>query len=206
MPYRITCAPLDFETPLVNTKLETGNGNYSVLYAFKHVENAYFIITRVMKSKFFVITRYFFEGFTSYYTAESMKRTFSYHPSFNIFNNETNHCLEMHIREKPFNPHMHIGFPFEFSYHLEDIACLLNFYFSPLTNDPQKSAENFIKAINLFQANPWIPGIYFSENEYAQTNGYNKNGIYLHGPYELWDNLGCAGSNHPPCQHSCRLF
>ncbi|WP_330926397.1 hypothetical protein [Candidatus Sororendozoicomonas aggregata] len=192
--------PLNFKTPSVNTKIKTKNGNYSVLYAFNHVENARFIITRIMKSKFFVITCYAFQGAVSYTRkpADSKDPVFICHPYFIIQLYETCHCLEMHIREKPSDAHIHIGLPFIFSYHLEYIAPLLNYYFSPLTNDPQKSTENFIKAIHFFQRNPMIPGIFFSDNEYAQTNGYNENGIYPHGPYELWNHCRHAGSNHSP--------
>ncbi|WP_330926396.1 hypothetical protein [Candidatus Sororendozoicomonas aggregata] len=183
---------INFKTPLVNTRLETQNGNYSVLYAFSHIQSAYFIITRVVESEFFVITYYAFEG------SNFINQNFNHYEFFWITESEPNHCLEMHIREKPFSPHFHRGLPFEFSYHLEDIAPLLNYYFSPLTDDPQKSTENFIKAIHFFQNNPMIPGIFFSDNEYAQTNGYNKNGLYPHGPYELWNDSVHPGLNHLP--------
>ncbi|WP_330926398.1 hypothetical protein [Candidatus Sororendozoicomonas aggregata] len=216
MPYfsdlhSLVGVPLDFKTPLADTRIKTEIGNYSVLYAFNHVDNARFIITRIMKSKFFVITCYRFKGCVDYIDPPaSGDPVFNCIPYFFIYSNEANHCIEMHMRERPFSHHAHIGLPFRFSYRLKDIAPLLNYYFSPLTNDPQKSTKNFIKAIHFFQRNPMIPGIFFSDNEYAQTNGYNENGIYPHGPYELWDNSVHAGLNHsllsPNHSHCCHLL
>ncbi|WP_330926395.1 hypothetical protein [Candidatus Sororendozoicomonas aggregata] len=201
--------PIAFNTPSVDTKIETVNGNFSVLYAFNDVENAYFILTRVMQSQFFVITCYYFENAVSFSKKPegSTDPVFDCHPCFLVQNYDTYHCLEMHIREKPTSKHNHIGLPFKFSYHLEDIAPLLHYYFSPLTDNPQKSAENFIKAIHFFQNNPMIPGIFFSDNEYAQINGYNKNGLYPHGPYELWNDSVHPGLSHVPgLPYPCDMY
>ena len=190
---------LSVDYPVAGSVINCTDTEYNITYVIPECSNGYLILTRIVQSNFFVLTSYLPADGSSAFVVpadpadlgsnfilpNALLETFV---CYYVKHDERNHCLAMHRRNKPFDIHAHYGLHQNIDLKaINVITPLLEqiFLSLPSSTSKNKSIKQFYKAVKFFISNPTEPGIYFENGHYALKDGYNTEGVYPFGPYQL---------------------